>query len=267
MNMKKSFLGRALFGACIALAGLPLAQAHQIWFEQKGQGLTFRYGELDANMHEVSPGGLDRFVKLEAQLLGADGKKPVALSKAADRFDLPAGFKAKPGDSIIAIDREYPMHDINREGKSLHNFWIPATRWVGDFSAREAELPLDIVPTGNKVGDAVQFQVTYLGEPLAGEKVLLATPSGWVKSATSDAEGHFSFALPWKGDYVIGLYFIDDASGVRKLAGQPDEAYQTEGYNTSLSFHVHEGLASLPTGAKTLPASELIRQGITPPKH
>lgn len=248
--------------ACIA----PL-NAHQTWFEQQGHGLTFRYGEYDVNMHEVSPGGLDRFGKLEAQWQGKAGSKPLVLSKQEDRLDLPAGFHPEPGDSLVAIDREYPMFNTARDGKSLRTFWVPATRWIGDFSARKPELPLDIVPTGDRRGDAVEFQLSYLGEPLAGETVTLVTASGWSRKAVSDADGRFAFALPWKGDYVLGIYFIDEASGVRKLAGKPDEPYQLEGYNFALSFPVREGLEPLPTAQKTLPASVLIQQGITPPKH
>ena len=54
---------------------------------------------------------------------------------------------------------------------------------------------------------------------------------------------------------------------MRKLDGRPDEAYQSEGYNTTLSFHVDEGLDPLPVTDKTLPASVLKEMGVAPPKH
>lgn len=244
------------------------AQAHQFWFEKAGgDALIFRYGEIEMNMHEVSPGGIDRMVNLQTTWYTPDGEKPVELVKGADRLDLPAGVKPGAADSLVSVDLEYPMHDINQDGKSLHNFWVPATRWVGDFRKREPVLTLDIVPTGERKGDAVEFQVTHLGEPLAGEKVTIAVPSGWTRTAITDADGKFHVALPWRGDYSVNLYFIDEVEGVRKIEGKPDEAYQTEGYNTTLSFQVAEGLDPLPIAEKTLPASVLKAMGITPPKH
>ncbi len=244
------------------------AQAHQFWYEKAGgDTLTLRYGELDKNMHEVSPGGLDRMVNLTTTLYSPKGERKIPLAKSRDRLDLPAGLKPGKDDSLVSVDLEYPMHDIQRNGESKHNFWIPATRWVGDFRKREPVLTLDIVPTGERKGDEQEFRVTYLGEPLAGETVKVSVPSGWTKTATTDTDGKFHAALPWSGDYSINLYFIDDVEGVRKLAGRPDEAYQTEGYNTTLSFQVAQGLQPLPVAEKMLSASELKAMGITPPKH
>ena len=261
---------RTLTAITIGVASLfaPLAgQAHQIWFERDGSGITFRYGELDVNMHEVSPGGLDRFKQLQATWLGARGEQPLALEKQRDRLALPPGLKPAPGDSFIAVDKQYPMFDTQRDGKALRTWWTPATRWIGDFSARKPMLTLDIVPTGVKQGAGkVQFQVVYQGEPLAGQKLNVATPAGWVRTATSDTEGKFSVALPWRGNYAIGLYFVDDVSGERKLDDKI-EKYQLEGYNTALSFYVARGLAPLPVADETLPASVRAERGLPQIKH
>lgn len=254
--------------AILGLAALPLwAQAHQIWFERNGAGIVFRYGELDVNMHEVSPGGLDRFRQLQATWISTRGEQPLALDKQRDLFALPAGLKPAPGDSFVAIDRQYPMFDTQRDGKALRTWWTPATRWVGDFSARKPVLPLDIVPTGAKAeGGKVQFQVVYQGEPLAGQKLNVATPAGWARTVTSDVEGKFSVALPWRGTYAIGLYFVDDVAGERSVDGKA-EKYQLEGYNTALSFHVARGLAPLQVAEETLPASVRAERGLPPVKH
>jgi len=265
MNAIARTLVRVALPALLFSAGA--VQAHQFWYERAGDGLTFRYGELDQNLHEVSPGGIDRMAKLQTTWYTPAGEKKIDLVKRADRLDLPAGVRPGAADALVSVDLEYPMHDISRDGRTLHNFWVPATRWVGDFRKREPVLTLDIVPTGERDGDAVEFQVTYLGEPLAGEAVKVSVPSGWARTVISDADGRFSLALPWRGDYSVNLYFIDEVEGVRKLAGQPDEAYQSEGYNTTLSFHVAEGLEPLPVVAKTLPASVLKDMGVTPPKH
>lgn len=262
--MKRSFTAIVLgFTAWLA----PLAaQSHQIWFERGPGGVVARYGELDANMHEVSPGGLDRFVQLQASWISARGEQPIALLKQRDRFELPKGTRLAPGDSLVAVDKQYPMFDTQRDGKALRTWWTPATRWIGDFSARKPVLTLDIVPTGVKQDGKQQFQVVYLGEALAGQKVKIATPAGWVRTVTSDVEGKFAVSLPWRGTYAIGLYFVDDAAGERNIDGKV-EAYQLEGYNTSLSFTLDKGLAPLPVTEETLPASVRAERGLPPVKH
>jgi hypothetical protein len=263
--MNRLFITVAVAAAALLLP--PAGQAHQIWFEREGAGITFRYGELDANMHEVSPGGLDRFRRLQASWIsGARGEQPLALAKQHDRFALPPGVKPAPGDSFIALDKHYPMFDTQRDGKALRTWWTPATRWIGDFSARKPLLPLDIVPTGVRQAGRVQFQLFHRGEPLAGEKLKVATPAGWVRTVTSDADGKFGVALPWRGTYAIGLYFVDEVTGEREIDGKP-EKYQLEGYNTTLSFHVERGLAPLPVADETLPASVRAERGLPPIKH
>jgi len=250
---RTSALQRLLL-ACTSLLLVGSAQAHQIWFEPEGQHLTFRYGELDVNMHEVSPGGLDRFGQLTATWQTSAGDRPLALSKRTDRFTVPA--VAGPGESFVAIDLSYPMFDTTREGKPLRTFWVPATRWVSDFSARQPTLPLDIVPTGVVKGTTVQFRIVFKGEPLAGVKLSLVVPSGWTRQATSDINGLFSVPLPWRGTYVLGTYYVDEVEGQRQ-GEQGSEPYQLQGYNTALSFRQVRGAAPFPVTDKTLPASVL----------
>ncbi len=244
---------RALLAGSALLATGSL-HAHQIWFEQDGKTITFRYGELDVNLHEVSPGGLDRFGKLTATWITRSGEKPLVLTKQASSFSVPA-VTAK-GESFIAIDKGYPMFDTKRDGKSLRTYWMPATRWVSDFGAYAPTLPLDIVPTGVTQGDSVEFKVVLHGEPLAGAKMAIVVPSGWTLNATSDIAGKFRFTLPWRGNYVIGTYYTDEVSGER-AGDKGAEAYQLEGYNSALSFYKRTGVAPFPVAAQTLPASVL----------
>ena len=160
-----------------------------------------------------------------------------------------------PGESLVAIDLHYPMFDTKREGKALRTYWIPATRWVSDFSARKPTLPLDIVPTGVVKGQVVQFRIVFQGEPLPGAKITLAVPSGWTRHVTSNIDGLFSLPLPWRGTYVLGTYHLDESSGQRGA-----EAYQLQGYNTALSFRQARGVAPFAVADKTLPASVLAAQ-------
>ncbi len=245
-------LATVTFGLAAALpAGL--AQAHQLWFEPNVDNpaqLLLRYGELEANMHERSPGGLDRFGQLDAQRLTPAGTGPLALSKQPSGFASAAGHE----DSLTAIDTRYPMFDTQHNGRALRTWWTPATRWLPDLRARASSLPLDIVPTGVVADGATEFRIVFQGEPLPGAKLILSTPAGWIRETHSDVEGRLRFPLPWRGLYVIGHYHLEDAAGER-AGPQGAEPYQLQGYNTAVSFVQRDGLTALPVVAPKLPAA------------
>ncbi len=245
--------------AVLALgAGLLASQAlaHQIWFDRERTGMTFRYGEFDVNMLEVSPGGLDRFGRLTAvHLRGGPqsiAQRPLTMTRLEDGYAVKDQTKA--GESFVAWDPMYRMFEEKKDGKTLRTRWTPATRWVADFQARPPVLMLDMVPTGDRRGAAQGFQVFYDQEPLAGQAVTLASPSGWTFTANTDAQGKVYFALPWRGTYVAKVLFKDDTPGERR-SDQGVEAFDVDSYNTSLSFQVRQGLAALPRHADTWPAT------------
>lgn len=251
-NSLRRLLATAAFGLAAAASG-GAAQAHQLWFEPDAQQPTqmvLRYGELDVNMHERSPGGLDRFGQLQAQRLTAAGAKPLALRKQASGF----AVVDDAGESWIAVDKRYPMFDTKQDGKLLRTWWMPATRWLPDLRPREPGLPLDIVPTGVATDGTTEFRIVFQGEPLPGAKLVLSTPAGWTREAISDAEGRVRFALPWQGLYVLGCYHLEDTAGER-AGPQGAEPYQLEGYNTAASFVQRSGLAALPVVAPKQPTS------------
>jgi hypothetical protein len=264
--MKKSLILALLSAPALVLSG-PDAKAHQFWYQMDQGALTFLYGDMDFNMREVSPGGLDKIANLQTRWVSPAGSSQVQLVKRQDSLALPTGMEVGAQDTLVSVDLEYPMFNTKRDGNSLRTYWVPATRWVGNLQSREPELTLDIVPTGLRDGHTYQFQVTYLGEPLVGEPVRILVPSGWVKTIISDGEGKIEADLPWKGDYAVQLYFTDEVEGVRRLAGKEDEAYQLEGYNTTLSFSISEGVDPFPVTRKTLPASAYVDAGLAPPKH
>ncbi|WP_122318377.1 DUF4198 domain-containing protein [Pseudomonas cichorii] len=255
--MKKT-LSTWLAGSALLLAANSV-QAHQIWFEQSpDRTMTFYYGEYDENMLEVTPGGMDRFKALEGQWLSTAGTAPLTMKLHRDHFTV----LQKPGkqDSLLAADKQYPIFQVKDEGKTVNAFWTPATRWVSDFSAREPELDLDIVPTGVVNGDQVEFQVFHLHDPLGNVPVKMSSASGWVLQANTDGEGKVSFKLPWKGTYVLGIEYRDRSEGGERagLDGNK-EKYDILAYSSSLSFHKATGLEPLPRADSTLPASEIAR--------
>jgi uncharacterized GH25 family protein len=217
------------------------ASAHQIWIEQDGKTASLYFGEFGDNLREASPGLLDKFVAPRATLIGGGSERTLKLEKTAGAFVLSA--RAAEGQSIVAEESNYPAFEKKTGDTLLRSIWTPAARLVSGSAAQQARLTLDIVPTG-KPG---QFQLSFQGKPLANTKVGVVAQSGWGKEAQSDEQGMVSFALPWKGTYVLEAHHTDKTAGQRD--GKP---YDVASYVTTMSMVQDKGAAALapPPAAK-----------------
>ncbi|MDO5626483.1 MAG: DUF4198 domain-containing protein, partial [Pseudomonadota bacterium] len=200
--------------AAIALATTALAaQAHHLWLEQNAQGATLYFGEFGDNLREASPGLLDKFPGPVARRVGTQGERPAAVRKTAGGFAIDT--RAAAGESLLAEERAWPTSERKVGEQTQRSIYVPAARLAGDLSAQTPVLTLDLVPTGAKTGDAIEFQAFYKGQPLPKAKVEVITPSGWAQSHHTDASGKFSTALPWSGPYVLELAHQDATPGER----------------------------------------------------
>ena len=221
------------------------ANAHQIWLEQNGKAASVYFGEFGDNLREASPGLLDKFSLKNASLISLKGTQPLQASKLAHAFALDG--KVAAGDSIIVEENNYPSWEEKKDGKATRTVWIPAARLVAGQQAQKPALTLDLVPTG-KPG---QFQVSYQGKPLAQAKVNAVVQSGWSKEAYSDEQGLVSFALPWKGRYVLEVHHEDKTAGQRN-----GEAYDKAMFVTTLSLLQPQGVAPLPAPPAAPPSKD-----------
>ena len=93
---------------CAAVLAAPRwARAHQVWHEQDARGAKLYFGELGDNLHDASPGYLDKLTQVSAQLVSAKGERTIAAEKERDGIRI-AG-RAATGESLVAEDRAYPM--------------------------------------------------------------------------------------------------------------------------------------------------------------
>lgn len=231
---------RALL-VCAPLLAMPgLAQAHQVWLEQDGNGAKLYFGEFGDNLHEASPGYLDKLTRVSASVLSAKGEKAVESRKERDGIAL-AGRAAK-GGSLIALDAAYPLLESQEGGKTIKTAWTPAARYVAELGPRQPKLVLDVVPA-----DASgEFLVVYRGAPLPRAEVSLVAASGWSLSGRTDDKGKVAFALPWKGAYALLVRHKDATPGKRQNAQGTDEAYDAQSFATTLTFSTSTGLPSPP---------------------
>ncbi len=237
--MSSRFPGFALLftlGLCALSAP---ALAHQVWLEPAKEGARLYFGEFGDNLHEVSPGYLDKLSRPTATLSTAAGEKPLSVAKQRDAFSI-AGRPGK-GEALIVVDAEYPVSESKEGEKTVRSVWTPAARFAGSLSAQAPKLTLDVVPTGT----AGEFQVFFRGKPLPSAKLTMTAASGWSREETSDGAGKVRFTLPWKGTYALLVRHREDSGGSRPGASGP-EAFDRASFGTTLTFVTSEGLPSPP---------------------
>ena len=238
---------KTLITAIVLVTTALAAQAHHVWLEQDAQCATLYFGEFGGNLREASPGLLDKFPGPVARRLGAQGESAVAVSKTPNGFAI--NTRAAAGESLVAEERSYPTSERKVADKTQRSIYVPAARLAGDLSAHKPVLTLDLVPTGTKTGDAIEFQAFYKGQPLPKTKVEVTTPSGWAQTHHTDANGKFSTTLPWSGPYVLELAHQDATPGERSATDKYDRA----SYVTSLTVYQSTGIAPLPAPPAAAP--------------
>jgi uncharacterized GH25 family protein len=227
-----------LFALAASVFAAPAA-AHQVWLEPAKEGARFYFGEFGDNLHEVSPGYLDKLSRPRATLLSASGEKQLEVSKQRDAFVI-AGRPGK-GEALIVVDPEYPVSESKEGEKPVRSVWTPAARFAGSLAAQAPKLTLDVVPTGT----AGEFQVFFRGKPLPSAELTLTALSGWSRQEKSDAAGKARFTLPWKGTYALLVRHREDISGSRPGA-KGAESFDRSSFGTTLTFVTTEGLPSPP---------------------
>ena len=232
-----------LLAAAIGFASASV-HAHQIWLEQPANGgAVIRFGEFGENLREASPGLLDNFGKPTATLVSGRGEdKSVDAAKTPTGFALP--FAAKAGQSIVAEDANFPLRKFKQGDKELTSWFHPAARLITGFAEQQPRLALDLVPAGRPG----EFKLTFKGQPLPKTKVTLITQSGWSKEDHTDEQGLVKFDMPWKGQYVAEVMYIERAPGER--AG---EKYDGINHVTTLTYVKPAGVAPIPAGPAAAP--------------
>lgn len=238
--------GLSLLFALAVSALSTRAVAHQIWLEPSKEGARLYFGEFGDNLHEVSPGYLDKLSRPTATLLGADGEKQVTVTRQRDAFAI-AG-RPRKGEALVVVDAEYPASESKEGEKAIRSVWTPAARFAGSLAAQAPKLTLDVVPTGT----AGEFQVFFRGKPLPSAELALTAVSGWSRKETSDGAGKVRFTLPWKGTYALLVRHREDAAGSRPGA-KGAESFDRASFGTTLTFVTTEGLPSPPAPPAAAP--------------
>jgi uncharacterized GH25 family protein len=247
LTARVALCASALSVTSAVLTAPAVALAHEVWLEADGAGTTLYFGEFADNLHEASPGYLDKLTRPTARVISARGEKALPAKRLEDGIAF-AG-RAASGESVVAFDAAYPLMEGKEGEKTVRTAWTPAARHVAELRAHSPKLTLDVVPAN----DSGQFAVTFRGAPLPNAEVRLTAASGWSLEGRTDEQGKVSFNLPWQGAYVLLVRHKDPTPGRRPSAKGPEEAFDAASFATTLSFVTSSGLPSPPRPPRAAP--------------
>lgn len=226
-------IAKKLLAGLLGTLALGHAAAHQIWIEPAGKAYTLHFGEYDENLKEVSPGLLDKMPTPHVVSVSGSKETPLAVSKGKEGFGLDAGLGKVA--AIVAEVRSYPVFERKNGEQLVRGKWVPAARYVSDFSAQKPLNILDIVPNGAPG----KFKLFFRGQALPKTKLTLIAPNGWHKPLQSDDNGEFEAATLWRGDHVIEASYKETTAG--EIGG---DKYDNASFTSTLTFTQTTGTAT-----------------------
>ncbi|MEZ6090074.1 MAG: DUF4198 domain-containing protein [Pirellulaceae bacterium] len=223
------------------------ANAHFLWLVQTGDSaekqLHVYFGEL---AEPDDPALLDRVVSAKVSQIGPDGEvKPLHVTKGTESLE--ATISRDAGASIFVL-----THDLGVISRGDNTFLLRYYAKTGPALDHPAwtsidcgkQLALDVIP--RKVGNKIQVEVKWNGEPVSGAQVTAQGPGIDDFEAESDDRGRALFAIGDEGAYSIRVRHIEAASG---KSGQ--DTYDSIRHYTTLALNVGQATAA-PTPAKKL---------------
>jgi len=221
----KRLLCPLLFLALAASLALP-ARAHYLWIDEAdGNRAVVRFGHLEENVREKSPGLIDQIPAPQAWSAVAGKTAPASAEKLPDGFAL-APKKAGAGSIWAAFEDVAVFVHEGQPGTKAFGY----VRWVADRAAKaEPAMALDLVPAG---GNPNRFVLYFKGKPRAGAEVEVHAPNLWNRTYKTGPDGVIEIETPWPGLYVAEAALKGEAeSGTFR-----NVPYGKANYTATLSF-------------------------------
>lgn len=215
------------------LAINPLAHAHYLWIEtpkksgESGtQKIELYYGEYEESLREISGGRLDEVKTLQTWLLNDGQKQEISLEKKQNHFE--GNLKADDTATFLRVQElDRPVQDLKKYDIGIVKPMFYAASFSGQNVTNVPSIPnekmtLAIYPV--QLGSEITLKVFFKNEPLSGAKVFAHAPNTWSKELKTDDSGTVQFQLPWEGQYVFEIIYLEKTPG--EYQGAAYEAFR-----------------------------------------
>jgi len=202
MKGSSIMLKRVLFGAVLwSLILVSTVQAHYVWLERDGDGVTRVYfGEWQRDIREKTGGLLDRIKTPRAFAASAD--RELLIRRRTDHLEIAS---KGAGDLRLVENGISPREDKEKGGATRTIYYAKAGRLE-----TAAKLDLELVPTTSK-GNI--FAILFRGAPLPKTSVTVYGPPKWEKPLDTDEQGRITVSTPWSGRYVLEVVYFEQKPG------------------------------------------------------
>ncbi|QNL49336.1 DUF4198 domain-containing protein [Olivibacter sp. SDN3] len=228
--------------ALLCLTIYTQVHAHALWIEtaaygKKGttQEVKIFYGEFATDERDVPDKWYSDVNAFTLWLVSPTGEK-TKLSTAEGESFYTANFTPED-DGVYTLLVSHEAAELG--GTTKYHFISSAYVSVGKATKINTEQnvnPLKIYGDDNKIygkNKSVKLFAQLNGKPLANKAVSVASPEGWVKEVTTEADGSFEFAPLWPGRYVVEAQNYEKASGTHN-----GKAYDASWIGSTFSFEV-----------------------------
>lgn len=231
---------KLLFVFVLMFCGLQTATAHNLWIETGGEAqigeaheVRIYYGEYTYDYYEKVSGNFKDVADFTLWLVKPGGEKVEITAGPDGETFYSASFtpNIKGTYRLLLVSNKTAVVDWTEYdlGVLKPDFYATASVQVGEateLSTDVEEAPLLITPNKTQftTGGGIELTVTFRGELLTEQELVLSVADQWTKTVQTNEGGEVEFALPWAGQYVIetvhteekpGSYESDDYEAVR----------------------------------------------------
>lgn len=194
------------------------ANAHEIWLERDGAGPVRIYMGPAEGPHPDHGKEIDKVKNVKVFM--QDQTKTVTLAQKKDHFEA----MVKEGGDVRLFSDQIWLPWKNNDGQMQGAIFQAR---VGRSEVKSF-LDLELVPVSS---DSNIFTVTYKGQPLADNHVMVVSPDKWQKTFESDSNGRIVIPMTKKGRFILISHH--DVAEKREITGQKVEKLT---YISTLSF-------------------------------
>jgi len=198
------------------------ANAHEVWLElnsNKKEAKLF-YGDFE----EIERESGEKFAKIKEGVA-----YPKDAIKSVKRNDGDITYTLSKATDVVVIREDAPRNN-RAEGVVTKRIYYSKA----GITSKNPITAFEIVPINASKNT---FKVVFNNKGVDKTDVSVISPTGWIRTFSTDEKGEFTILTPWKGEYLLQVSFTDNTKGEENGV-----AFDRTIHSSSLFLPVEKGL-------------------------